>query len=504
MKKTNRPIFNEAIQNAIENKVKYFIIFDIDRFSREWYWVYSEIKEKLLDNWIILKDSKNIIWDTNIVIKNNLIDMSQYKWNIENHSEYAEVMISTQAKIEWKKIIQRTIPKEIELEQMWYHTRQPNFWFQNKKIRTSFWKATIQIEAPIEWKWIKEIFEKRAKWLLTDKEIVKELNLKWFKKRSWKSLDVKYLQELIKKPIYAWIIYSKWSWYKPIKAAYKWLVDIEIWNKANKWKIEIIKIDSNEYKIIFNKKNKTSENIPIIQKRRKYNPFFPFSKIFKCPICNKNLIWSSSKWKNWELHHYYFCKWPKDNRHKSYTLRRNEVHNNIYTIFKYIRVNDEILNEYEKIIEKVYNNRKKELEKQLIEFKENLKILQKKEENIINSLDKLIDFPHLLEIKNKELEEIKNNILILKNKTNITKNDISLEKYKFYSKYLLKHLEKLVIQTEKPELIELVFNIIFYKERIYENIISQTLNTPEFSSILKQKNPQFLENFSKNLKWQSH
>jgi hypothetical protein len=35
-----------------------------------------------------------------MVFKNDLVDMSQYKWNIENNSEYAEVMFSTQAKIE--------------------------------------------------------------------------------------------------------------------------------------------------------------------------------------------------------------------------------------------------------------------------------------------------------------------------------------------------------------------------------------------------------------------
>ena len=62
-KKSERPIFNEAINNAINNKIDYFIILDIDRFSREWYSTYSKFKDKLSKNWIKLKDSKNIIWD---------------------------------------------------------------------------------------------------------------------------------------------------------------------------------------------------------------------------------------------------------------------------------------------------------------------------------------------------------------------------------------------------------------------------------------------------------
>jgi len=109
----------------------------------------------------------------------------------------AEVMMSTQAKIEWKKIIQRTIPREIELEQMWYKVRQANFWYINKKIKTSFWKATIQVKHPIEWEWIQEIFKKRAKWNLTDKEIVDEVNLKWYKSRRNKALSVKQMQVYI-------------------------------------------------------------------------------------------------------------------------------------------------------------------------------------------------------------------------------------------------------------------------------------------------------------------
>ena len=137
-KKKSRPIFNEAINNAKENNVDFFVVFDIDRFSREWYWAYTDIKTDLYKSWIELRDSKNIIQWNNIVIKNDIIDMKQYEWNIENSSEYAEVMMSTQAKIEWKKIIQRTIPREIELEQMWYKVRQANFWYENKKIKTSF------------------------------------------------------------------------------------------------------------------------------------------------------------------------------------------------------------------------------------------------------------------------------------------------------------------------------------------------------------------------------
>jgi len=178
-KDQNRPILNKSILNAIENKVDYYIVFDIDRLSREWYSVYSDVKNHLQANWITLKDSKNIIWDSNLVVTNDKVDMSKYKWNRENRSEMAEMVYSAQAKIEWDKIIQRTIPREIELEQQWYQVRWPNYWYTNKKIKTLNWKASIQIKNWTEWDWVIYIFESRAEWLLSDKEIVEQVNLKW-------------------------------------------------------------------------------------------------------------------------------------------------------------------------------------------------------------------------------------------------------------------------------------------------------------------------------------
>ncbi len=174
-----RPILTESIKYAKENNVSHFIIFDIDRFMRKWFDAYSEVKKELETYNIKLKDCKNIIWDNRTVIENDIIDMSQYQWNIENSSEIAEVMVSTQAKMEWKKILQRTIPKEILLEQQWYQVRDTNYWYQNKRIPTHEWRKTIQVKHPIEWDFVIEMFEKRAEWIMSDKEIVNRLVLKW-------------------------------------------------------------------------------------------------------------------------------------------------------------------------------------------------------------------------------------------------------------------------------------------------------------------------------------
>jgi len=174
------------MQKVESENIDYFIIFDIDRFSREWYGAYTELKNKLAYHWTELKDSKNVIWDTSLVFENEHLDMSKYAWNVENPSEYAEAMISTQAKMEWKKILQRTIPAEIKYLQEWYHCGQANYWYKNSKTKTPFWKRTIQIEEATESIFIKKAYELKAKWCYTNTEIANVLNTMWYKSRNGK------------------------------------------------------------------------------------------------------------------------------------------------------------------------------------------------------------------------------------------------------------------------------------------------------------------------------
>lgn len=503
-KTKSRPVFTEAINNAKENDVNYFVIFDIDRFSREWYWAYSDLKEDLYNNKIELRDSKNIIQGNNLAVKNDIVDMEQYKWNRENSSEYAEVMIATQAQIEWKKIIQRTIPREIELEQLWYQVRASNYWYENKKERTIHWKVSIQSKHPIEWDFLIEMFEARAKWYLSDKEIVENLVLKWCKKRSWKIMDVKYMQELIKKPIYAGIICTKWTWNNPIRTAYKWLVDIKTWNKANRWKIEIVEIDDKEVKIEFNNWKEKQINKPIIERRKNYNSNYFYSKVLKCPHCWGYLTWNASKSRDGSIHPYYQCRWKWWAKHPNYSIRQKEAHKTINDIFKEINIRDNAFNLYEELSKRIFNEKKTELKNNTKSYDEQLKELDKKESEILDNIDKVINYPQILEKKNKELEEIKSLKYKLELKRNEKDNTSSLDKFLYYSKQVITHIDKLAIQKEEPEIINLVFDIVYDWKIEYQNIKSHTQDFSSFfSQQSHQKNPQN-EDLVGFLKWQPH
>ena len=502
-KQSNRPVFNEAKKNAIKNKVNYFLVFDIDRFSREWYWAYTELKEKLYSRWIQLQDSKGVIWENQIVMENAIVDMSKYKWNIENKSEMAEMVYSAQAKIEWNKIIQRTIPREIQLEQEWYVVRQSHYGYINKKITTFSGRKTIQVEHPIEWQWVIEMFENRARWSLTDKEIVEELNLKWCKKRTGKELDVKYMQEIIVKPVYAGVISTKWTWNKAIRTPYEWLVSIDIWNKANRWKIKIIEIDNKEVQLQYNNWKDIQTDFPIIEKRKDYNPEYPYAKVFKCPHCEWDLTANTSTSRDWTFHYYYQCRWKNWVKHKTYTIKRDESHEKINTIFNSVKINDDVLKAYDVLLKEVYEERKQELRNDSENYDKSIKELEIQEKNIIANINKIIDFPELLESQNKELQNIKSEKLNIELKRKNAWNMSSLSKYSHYGKLLLSHINKLALQTDKPEIINLAFDIVFWWKIDYDNLNYHTHLFHSLPLVKPKKNPQNGD-FSLNSKWQSN
>ena len=58
------------------------------------------MKNELAKHNIFLKDSKNLIGDSRLVIHNDDYDMSKYAWASENPTEMTEMVYSAQAQIE--------------------------------------------------------------------------------------------------------------------------------------------------------------------------------------------------------------------------------------------------------------------------------------------------------------------------------------------------------------------------------------------------------------------
>ncbi len=407
--KSDRPKFNEAL-SFIDNsndKVDYCIIYKIDRSTRWGFETYNDIKKKLMKDWVILRDIQWIIQEEKNILNIDWVNTDKYDWakvNPWKYSEHLQVMFSEE---ERNSILQRMIGQQIREARSWFQVRQANFGFQNHKIISNEWKKkVIQIEHPEESAYIKQIFELKARWGLNDKQIVDKINQMWYKSRErnkwnsdktkiiWKDwgnkLDVKTMQVYLSQVVYAWIKVEEWTWFKPIKAPYPWLISIDTFNKANKGKIKIVEQADWELNILYWKELE-SEQIKEI--RLSYNPTYPYSKVLKCPICSWHLTASKSRSWNWTHYHYYQCWWKNWGKHKNYKINKDTANKQIIEFVNEIKPNNEIINWFTEILDLIWSERKSEIKQYDDIRKTNITDLKNKQTAIVSSLDNYLKYP---------------------------------------------------------------------------------------------------------------
>lgn len=95
---------------------------------------------------------------------------------------------------------------------------------------------------------------------------------------------------------------------------------------------------------------------------------------------------------------------------------------------------------FDEAVEEVYLEREAQKEKDSLSYTAQLKELEKKEKNVLASVEKFIDFPAILGKKNSELEELK----AQKQKVEIAKQTkdrfSNLNQFKHSSRQLITHL----------------------------------------------------------------
>lgn len=159
--------------------------------------------------------------------------------------------------------------------------------FNTQRIETEHGKKTILVPNKEEAFLMKKMFELRAKGY-PDSQISQELNNLGFKTRyrikrdqvtkkaigkvGGEPLEPKIIQRLIKRPIFAGVLYEKFTDYQLIKANFEGLVDINTFNLANKGRIEIQDLGQNNYKII----SRTTKGVEGLNKQARLiaNPKF--------------------------------------------------------------------------------------------------------------------------------------------------------------------------------------------------------------------------------------
>ncbi|EKD44190.1 MAG: NUDIX hydrolase, partial [uncultured bacterium (gcode 4)] len=494
--KLDRPAIKQAIEFIKASKVKiskcYF--YSIDRSSRWWHDVHHWIKEMFKNVGVSYLDIAWVIQEKTKAIHIEWVNTDGYSWAYDNPSKYTEEILVMMAEGEKDKMLQRTISQEIRNTQSGYHQRESHFWLKNIKIQNAEGKKKV-IEVPdeIEGKWMKQIYELRAIGI-PDSEIVTEMNLIGFRTRikrrlneqkGWIPLTIKYLQSLIKNPVYAGVKMEKWTGYKPIRVAniewYHNLVDISTWNRANKWKVQIIEGTDWEVDIIYSKKWKESFE-PIIERRKTYDSDYPFSQVLRCPVCAGHLTPNKSKSGAWTHHYYYQCNGKKNEnwieKHLNYSLKRNEVNTQVITLLNEIKPLNGVIKAIDYISSLYFDSKNKSNKHLSIENDKRLKEFEDQKKKVEESLHLYIHLPKTMEAIEKQLQKIDEDIFSTKaefmNFSYI--QNIDKSEFRKFMNYCISHMGELASDSENPEKIELIFRFIFQEKPTYEEIKSHTPN----------------------------
>ena len=365
----NRPKYKEIISLLKNNgkglNIKHFVFWDFDRLTRAGTIDYDQIWADVKEYGVSLRDTTGIIQEEIDVFAHLKLN-KVYDFAYGRPSEDTERQKVEDSRKDKIKILRRLIEPEIRLTQDGYHIGRPDYGFQNKRIYVVNKKKCIQVRYEPEAKYVERLFKLRSENVLTDQEICDDLNAmgyrskiqnKWNKDKTaivgtigGNTLTVKHLQVLVERYTYCGVICEEWTNHLPIKAKYDGLVDLDVWNRANKGKVFLDLKDDGSIELQYNVGAHGS-------KRKRYNPQFPFKGVLRCEVCDKNMKASASTGKTGDKFGAYHC----ERKHKRNSQSQKDVETNFTKLLHSIRFTDNFLDVFERTIQIQFRKREGEL-----------------------------------------------------------------------------------------------------------------------------------------------
>ncbi len=482
-----------------KNKIKYFIIKSIDRFTRGGSGMYESLKTQLDECGVTLIDTYGIISSEKV---NTLDHLGfKYNWSEYSPSKKTEILEAERAKDELRDIMSRMIGAEIRYTQLGYWMRQPPYGFVSEKVETKHGKRCILKPHPTESKYMIMMYEMRAK-KVPDKAIITKLTelgcrtrvrykrdkhdrTKIVEKSGGEPLTVKAMEKLLRNPIYTGVNTEKWTGGKPMRCAFKGLVSVELFNKANKGKHLITEDGNGEIKICV----KTPK--PHLIEKGRRNPDFPYRKFVLCSECGNPLSASASRGRNGKYYPAYHCS----NYGHYYRISKDELEATVTAFISNLIVPQERI---EAVLEAIASEWKLRNQGQLNEIDdigERIKELQK---DAAATLDKIrvLTSPTTIKFMEEDLVRIEQQIETLAEEKakKEAQRPADLERVLARARHLAENLEELLIKQIDPIKKARLFGVIFDRTPTYDDLQLGNTKTPLFTGVnpffqlLKNKN----------------
>jgi hypothetical protein len=446
----------QPMQQAIDycknpqNNIKFFIVKSIDRFTRGGSRMYEELKEQLDNCSVALIDTYGVISSEKV---NTLDHLGfKYNWSEFSPSKKTEILEAERAKDELRDIMTRMVGAEIRYTQMGYWMRQPPFGYMSHKVETANGKRTVLVSYNKESKYIRKMFELRATGVYSDKQIAEELTEQGFKSRTFivrdkydrtkfigerggRPLTAKDVAEYIRKPIYAGIISEKWTNDIPIRAQFKGLVSIELFNKANKGKWTIVE-DGTEIKLL---KRQPVERY--LNKRGTKVVEFAYRKAINCPHCERPLLGSASKGKMGKYYPAYHC----NKRGHYFRVPKQEFEDTLKAFVKNIKLTPEYIEAVTKAVIDEWDKRQEEEQGKQVDYDTRIAALQRQADAVVSKI-KILSSEVAIKSMEDELVKIDAQMSVLRTEKekSVEEEPVNIRNIMGNVKYFMEHLEDLI------------------------------------------------------------
>ena len=494
-RKKEREYFEEVIKYCEDphNQIKYVVFKNISRFTRGGDEAYLHLKKRLNDAGVEIRDIYGTIRESVNTMESY---GKKYDWSTYSPSQSDETYQANRAKDFVRDALTQMIGAEITYTRKGYWNRRPAYGFINQKIETTEdGLRNILVPHPKESEYVMTIFDLRANSAMSDIEIVQYLNTMGYCSRTFKRRDprtkkvigkgggvpltVKWMQQIIARPVYAGIICESWTQQKPVRAKFDGLVDIGTFNRANRGKV-VISGNINEPQIKYGSRLIDTR---IVKRRSRDNPMYPFKNFILCPICSNKIHASASTGKRGVK----FPAYHHSKNHKYWSVSKKVAEDNIYAFIRRIKFNEDFIKLFEATFLEVWKEQRVSLIKESRLAGEHVNNLLAKQASALDSIKTTtsemvrkaleLDF-ELLDTQIKEARSAR---------VSKEQNELNVKLSIKYAVYLMEHTEELLIDTDNPMQQGPLFALAFDELPRYDELINGTPKlSPIFSLNAKQ------------------
>lgn len=483
-----RPIYSKIIELIKNNpgKIKFFIVRIISRMTRGEVAKYYEMKDELKRYGVQLRDVSGIIQEEQNHFEKYGLD---YEWAKESPSETSELMEVKRSEIDRKRVLRQLIEAQIILVRDGYHMGPAGDGYISKRVDVDMKKRYVLEPDPSRAHFFIEMFNLRAEGVYSDEEIVDKINAMGFKSKSRKKWDpsktkvlgktlplnltIKTLQRVISRPTYCGVVCEKWTNYLPVRGKWKGLVSVDVFNKANRGKVQVNNLPGDRLEILYNQNPEK-----LLDKRHNFRKEFPYKNVLMCLHCGSPLHASPSTGKSGKGFVAYHCT----RGHKRYAISQKKVEEAFSGYLSKIKFTDEFISILERVLVKKYQyeegtvaDRSKQISKHTIELQDQ-KQMKLRAIETTNSLIVKADLEK--EYENIHLEILRSQAE--RNRLEVTEDEI--HQFINYSRDLMEHPAEILANIENKQEQVALYSLFFERFPTYEEIIS---GTPKLTFIFK-------------------